>query len=312
MTHMAPWTIANIPPQNGKFAIVTGANSGIGYDTALELARAGAEVIIASRNAARGEAAVERIKAELPRALVRFETLDLASLASVRYFAGRIKANHGKLDILVNNAGVMALPRRRLTVDGFETQLGVNFLGHFLLTALLLPLLMKAEAPRVVQVSSIAHRHGKIALDDLQAAKSYKPWRAYRQSKLAMLMFALELQRRSDAAGWGIMSLAAHPGIATTALVANGPGDRSLTGRLWPVLGRFVTHSSAAGALPTLFAATARMIAPGGYYGPAGFREFRGPPMIAKIEAQARDAAVAQALWAAAERLTGQAFTPGP
>jgi NAD(P)-dependent dehydrogenase (short-subunit alcohol dehydrogenase family) len=309
---MAPWTIAEIPPQNGKFAVVTGANSGIGYDTALELARAGAEVIIASRDAARGEAAVERIKAALPRALVRFEALDLASLASVRYFAGRIKANHGKLDILVNNAGVMALPRRRLTVDGFETQLGVNFLGHFLLTALLLPLLMKAEAPRVVQISSVAHRRGKIALDDLQAERNYQAWRVYQQSKLAMLMFALELQRRSDAGGWGITSLAAHPGIATTELAANGPGPRSLTARVWPLLGHVVAHSSAAGALPTLFAATAPNVTPGGYYGPTGFKEFRGPPGVAKIEPKATDTAVAKALWGAAERLTGQAFTPGP
>ena len=309
---MASWTVADIPPQNGKFAIVTGANSGIGYDTALELARAGAEVIIATRHAARGEAAVARIKVALPHARVRFEALDLADLASVRDFAARIKASHGKLDILVNNAGVMALPRRRLTLDGFETQLGVNFLGHFLLTALLLPLLMKAEAPRVVQISSIAHRRGKIALDDLQAEKSYQPWRVYQQSKLAILMFALELQRRSDAGGWGITSLAAHPGIAATELVANGPGNHSLAGRLWPIFGRFITHSSAAGALPTLLAATARNLTPGGYYGPTGFREFHGPPGSAKIESQAMDTAVAKALWAAAERLTGQAFTPGP
>jgi NAD(P)-dependent dehydrogenase (short-subunit alcohol dehydrogenase family) len=309
---MAPWTVADIPLQSGKFAIVTGANSGIGYDTALELARAGAEVIVATRSAKRGEAAVERIQAALPRALVRFEVLDLASLASVRHFAGRIKANHGTLDILVNNAGVMALPRRRLTVDGFETQLGVNFLGHFLLTALLLPLLMKAEAPRVVQISSIAHRRGKIALDDLQAEKSYKPWRVYQQSKLAMLMFALELQRRSDAGGWGITSLAAHPGIALTELAANGPGQRSLTARFWPILGHFVAHSSADGALPTLFAATAPDAVPGGYYGPTGFKEFRGPPGVAKIEPKAQDAAVAKALWTAAERLVVQTFRPGP
>lgn len=307
---MAPWTIADIPPQNGKFAIVTGANSGIGYDTALELARAGAEVVIATRNSARGDAAVTRIKAAIPHALVRFEMLDLASLSSVQDFAGRMKASHSKLDILVNNAGVMALPRRRLTMDGFETQLGINFLGHFLLTARLLPLLMKAPAPRVVQISSIAHRQGKIALDDLQAENSYKPWRVYQQSKLAMLMFALELQRRSDAGGWGITSLAAHPGIATTELVANGPGNRSLMARLLPVFGRFITHSSAAGALPTLLAATAPNAAPGGYYGPSGFKEFRGPPSVAKIEPQARDEAMAKALWAEAERLTGQVFKP--
>ncbi|HVE21121.1 MAG TPA: oxidoreductase [Acidocella sp.] len=308
---MAPWTVADIPPQNGKFAIVTGANSGIGYDTALELARAGAEVIVATRDPARGEAAVARIKTAVPHALVRFERLDLASLASVRDFAARMKADHGKLDILVNNAGVMGLKRRRLTMDGFETQIGVNFLGHFLLTARLLPLLMKAPAPRVVQISSIAHRSGRIALDDLHAEKNYNPWRVYEQSKLAMLMFALELQRRSDAGGWGITSLAAHPGIAATEIVANGPGQRSLMGRLWPVFGRFVTHSSAAGALPTLLAATAPTVTPGGYYGPIGFKEFRGPPSAAKIAPRARDTVVAKALWEQAERLTGQAFTTG-
>jgi NAD(P)-dependent dehydrogenase (short-subunit alcohol dehydrogenase family) len=309
---MPQWTAADIPPQSGKFAIVTGANSGIGYHTALELARAGAEVVVATRNATRGEAAVARIKTAVPHALARFEALDLGCLASVRDFAARIKASQGTLDILVNNAGVMALPRRRLTVDGFETQLGVNFLGHFLLTALLLPLLMKAEAPRVVQISSIAHRRGRIALDDLQAVRGYKPWPVYQQSKLAMLMFALELQRRSDAGGWGITSVAAHPGIATTELVANGPGNDSLMGRLMPVFGRFITHSSAAGALPTLLAATAPNITQGGYYGPTGFREFRGAPGVAKIESQALDVTMAKALSAAAERLTGQAFTPGP
>jgi NAD(P)-dependent dehydrogenase (short-subunit alcohol dehydrogenase family) len=309
---MAPWTTADIPPQIGKIAIVTGTNSGIGYDTALELARAGAEVIVATRNAQRGEMAVAQIKAAFPRALVRFESLDLASLASVRDFAARIKANHGKLDILVNNAGVMALPRRQLTRDGFETQFGVNFLGHFLLTALLLPLLMKAEAPRVVQISSIAHRRGRIDLADLQAEKNYKPWRVYQQSKLAMLIFALELQRRSDAGGWGITSVAAHPGIATTALLANGPGENSLMAFFTRLTAPFVTHSSAAGALPTLLAATAPQVAPGGYYGPTGFKEFRGPPGVAKIEPPALDLTVAKALWEAAERLTGQAFTPGP
>ncbi|HEY1857909.1 oxidoreductase [Acidocella sp.] len=309
---MPQWTASDIPPQEGKFAIVTGANSGIGYDTALELARAGAEVIVATRNAPRGETAVARIKAAVPRALVRFEALDLGSLASVRDFAARIKASQGTVDILVNNAGVMALPRRRLTVDGFETQLGVNFLGHFLLTALLMPRLMKSEAPRVVQVSSIAHRRGRIALDDLHAVKGYKPWAVYQQSKLAMLMFALELQRRSDAGGWGVTSVAAHPGIATTELVANGPGNDSLMGRLTPIFGRFFTHSSAAGALPTLFAATAPNVARGGYYGPTGFREFRGPPGVAKIEPQALDVTVAKALWAEAERLTGHTFTPAP
>jgi NAD(P)-dependent dehydrogenase (short-subunit alcohol dehydrogenase family) len=218
------WTLETMGSQSGKIAVITGANSGIGFDAALQLAIAGAQVILACRSESKGIAAAAKIQAAAPGALVKFEKLDLASLASVRDFAQRYKAEHGTLDLLINNAGLMALPTRQVTEDGFEMQLGVNFLGHFALTALLLPALMKAKAPRVVQLSSIAHKSGRINLTDLQAERGYKAWVVYQQSKLAMLMFALELQRRSDAGGWGILSVAAHPGIATTELMANGPG----------------------------------------------------------------------------------------
>ena len=301
-----------IPSQTGKLFVVTGANSGIGYDTALELARAGAQVILACRSAAKGEAAAAQIQAAVPGALVKFEALDLASLASVRDFASRITSEYRALDGLINNAGVMALPTRQVTADGFEMQIAVNFLGHFELTGLLLPLLRRASAPRVVQLSSIAHRNGRIDLNDLQAAHGYKPMKIYQQTKLAMLMFAMELQRRSDAAGWGLLSVAAHPGIARTELVANGPGANGAMAFLLKLGGPFVTHSSAEGALPVLLASTSADVVPGGYYGPTGFMEFRGPPGMAQAELKARDLGVASALWDAAEALTGNPFKPSP
>jgi NAD(P)-dependent dehydrogenase (short-subunit alcohol dehydrogenase family) len=199
---MAPWTIADIPSQSGRSAVVTGTG-GLGFETALALARAEAEVILAGRNADRGAASVARIRAQVPEANIGFAELDLASLASVAAFAKRMAAEHGSLDLLVNNAGVMTPPRRHTTADGFELQFGTNYLGHFALTGRLLPLLRAARAPRIVEVSSIAHRRASMDFQDLQAEKRYRPWAAYGQSKLAMLIFALELQRRSDAGGRG-------------------------------------------------------------------------------------------------------------
>lgn len=309
---MILWSLEKMPAQAGKLAIVTGANSGIGYYTAMELARAGAEVILACRSEAKGNAAVARIMAEIPGAKVKFEALDLASLASVHGFASRIKEAYGALDILVNNAAVMMLPKREQTADGFEMQFGVNFLGHFALTSLLLPLLMKAPSPRVVQESSIAHRGGQIDFADLQAVNGYKPTKAYNQSKLAMLLFALELQRRSDAGGWGITSVAAHPGIARTELVANDPGANSAMAKALALFNPIVSHSGADGALPTLLAATAPDVKPGGYYGPTKFMEFRGPPGEAVAKPRALDAVTARRLWEVAETLAGEHFTPGP
>jgi NAD(P)-dependent dehydrogenase (short-subunit alcohol dehydrogenase family) len=202
----------------------------------------------------------------------------------------------------------MALPERQLTTDGFEMQFGTNYLGHYALTAQLLPLLRRGNQPRVVNLSSLTHRRGAINFDDLQGTWPYSPGKAYSQSKLAMLMFALELQRRSDAGGWGLMSNAAHPGFARTDLIVNGPGASGLLGLLNKVLQPFISHSAAEGALPTLFAATSPEAKPAGYYGPSGFYELKGPPAPAKIMPQAKDLAVAARLWDVSAALTGVAF----
>jgi NAD(P)-dependent dehydrogenase (short-subunit alcohol dehydrogenase family) len=302
---MKIWTVADIPSQRGKLAVVTGATGGLGYETALALASAGAEVLVTGRNAEKGRVAMERIKRAVPSAKVRFEMLDLASLASVRAFAARMIARGQPLDLLINNAGVMDLPARRLTEDGFEMQFGTNHLSHFALTGLLLPLLGRAEAPRVVNVSSLAHRGGKIDFDNLQAERKYKSWPAYQQSKLANLLFTFELQRRSDAYGWGVMSNAAHPGYARTDLIPNGPGTGGVKGVLAKIFGSFMSHSAADGALPTLFAATSPAAAPEGYYGPNGFYELKGPVAPARVFPQAKDGGVARKLWAVSEQLTG-------
>jgi NAD(P)-dependent dehydrogenase (short-subunit alcohol dehydrogenase family) len=307
-TTMTDWTIADMPPLAGKVAVVTGATGGLGYETALVLAGAGAEVVLTGRNDAKGSRALEGICARHPDAVISYETLDLASLASVADFAARFAALHGSLDLLINNAGVMSLPSRQTTADGFEMQFGTNYLGHYALTAHLLPMLRRGSAPRVVNLSSLAHRSGAIDFDDLQGERTYQPWKAYCQSKLAMLMFAIELQRRSDAAGWGLMSNAAHPGFARTDLIANGPGATGLMALASATLGVLFSHSAAAGALPTLFAATSPLAQKAGYYGPGGFYEMKGPPAPAKIMPQAKDAAVAARLWDVSAALTGARF----
>jgi NAD(P)-dependent dehydrogenase (short-subunit alcohol dehydrogenase family) len=303
------WAIADIPSQAGKLAVVTGATGGLGYETALGLAQAGAEVILAGRNEAKGADAVRRILAVAPGAKVRFGMVDLASLASVAAFAKDLLAQDSPIDFLVNNAAVMATPTRQTTKDGFELQLGTNFLSHFALTARLLPLLVHGGQTRVVQVSSLAHRQGKIHFDDLQLERGYTPWKAYTQSKLAMLIFALELQKRSDASGWGLVSNAAHPGYARTDIIANGPGADSMQARLHRLIGPLFSHSSAAGALPTLYAATAPEARPAGYYGPAGFYEIKGPVAASFVAATAKDEVVARRLWEVSEELTGVAWT---
>ena len=302
---MNAWSIQDIPSQSGKLALVTGATGGLGYETALELARAGAEVLLTGRNEQKGSVAVERITRAVPSAKVRFESLDLASLASVRAFATRMIANGRPLDLLVNNAGVMDLPGRRLSEDGFELQFGTNHLGHFALTGLLLPLLRLARAPRVVNVSSLAHRGGRIDFGNLQGERKYRSWPAYQQSKLANLLFTFELQRRSDAGGWGLMSNAAHPGYARTDLIPNGPGSGGVKGTLMKLSGLFMSHSAADGALPQLFAATSPAATAGGYYGPDGFYELKGSVAPAKVFPQAKEEAVARKLWEVSEHLTG-------
>jgi NAD(P)-dependent dehydrogenase (short-subunit alcohol dehydrogenase family) len=305
---MSGWTAAEIPPLQGRVAIVTGATGGLGEKAAQELARAGAETILAGRNAIKGQAAVAAIRDKFPAAHVGFEAVDLADLASVAEFAQRYSSTHQSLDILINNAGVMALPHRQTTVDGFEMQFGTNFLGHFALTARLLPQLRAAAAPRIVNLSSIAHRTGTIDFGDLQGDRFYLPWKAYSQSKLAMLMFALELQRRSDATGWKLISLAAHPGWARTDLFTNGPGTGGFIGFGAMLAAPIFSQSAEDGALPILFAATSPGAEPGGYYGPNGIGELKGPPGPARIGPQAKNRATAARLWESSERLLGVHF----
>jgi NAD(P)-dependent dehydrogenase (short-subunit alcohol dehydrogenase family) len=304
------WQVATMPMQTARVAIVTGANSGIGYYTALELARAGATVVLACRSEAKGMAALARIKGNYSGAKVVFEGLDLANLASVAAFAARMKAAYPAVDLLINNAGVMALPARQVTQDGFEMQLGVNFLGHFALTAQILPLLKAAKKPRVVNVSSIAHRRGEINLDDLQSEQNYRPWGAYSQSKLAMLMFSVGLQRRSETGAWGVAANAAHPGFARTELIANGPGAGAMAA-VSNVFAPFISQSAADGALPSLYAATAPDATGGGYYGPSGLFELKGQPGPARIMPQAKDMNVLKRLWERAEVLTSVSFKSG-
>lgn len=296
---------AEIPSQRGKTVVVTGATGGLGYETALALAKAGADVILTGRDDRKGQSAIEKISRDVSGARIIFESLDLANLASVAGFAQRMQARPS-LDLLINNAGVMALPRRQTTADGFEMQFGTNHLGHFALTARLMPLLRRASGPRIVSVSSLAHRTGFIDFSDLQGERVYAPWKAYGQSKLATLMFALELQRRSDAAGWNLISNAAHPGFARTNLFAGGPGG--LVSLATDFAAPFFGHSAADGARPILFAATSGEAKPGAYYGPGGLGELRGAPARALIMPQARDAATAAKLWEVSEKLTGASF----
>lgn len=303
---MARWTASDIPSLAGRSAVVTGAG-GIGFEIARALARAGCEVILASRNLDKGRAALERLCAETPSASLGFERLDLASLGSIADFCGCLSEERGRLDILVNNAGVMTPPRRQETSDGFELQMGTNHLGHFALTAGLLALLRSAGNARVVSLSSVAARDGALDFDDFQSEQRYRPMRAYSQSKLACLVFALELQRRSKAAGWGVASFAAHPGISRTDLLHNAPGRYSAAG-LFRTFGWFLFQPAARGALPALFAATAAQAAPGAYYGPDGIGETAGYPALARIPERALDPASAQELWRVSERLTGAAF----
>jgi NAD(P)-dependent dehydrogenase (short-subunit alcohol dehydrogenase family) len=302
-----PWTAHDIPDQSGKFAIVTGTG-GLGYETALELARHGAEVILAGRNAAKGAESISKMRAAVPNASVAFEDVDLADLASIRAFAQRMLARGTPLDLLVNNAGVMTPPVRRTTKDGFELQFGTNHLAHFALTAQLLPLLRGAPRPRVMTVSSGLHRVGIIDFDDLQATKRYSPRAGYGQSKLANILFANELQRRSDTKGWNIRSNSAHPGFALTELIPNGPGTKGVGYWISRLIAKVASQSPAEGALPQLFGATSPDAKGGAYYGPTGRLGLIGPPGPATMSKRAQDKAVAARLWAVSEKLTGVTF----
>jgi NAD(P)-dependent dehydrogenase (short-subunit alcohol dehydrogenase family) len=299
------WTADQIPGQRGRIAVVTGANSGLGLATARELARAGARVVIACRNVEKGASAARRIESAVPDAQVEVEALDLASLDSVRAFAERFRAEHGGLDLLINNAGVMA-PPRSTTAEGFELQLGTNHLGHFALAALLIDTMEGRDDARVVTVSSGAHRIGRMRFDDLQGERRYNRWRAYGQSKLANLLFALELDRRLRAAGFAIRSVAAHPGYAATNLQSAAPP--AIDRVVMAVTNRLVAQSAEMGALPILYAATYPGLEGGSFVGPDGIGEQRGHPTLVAPSRAARDEAVARRLWAVSEELTGAPF----
>ncbi len=301
------WTASRIPDQHGRIAIVTGANSGLGLVTARELARAGASVVLACRDTQKGDAAAREITAAAPGSQVEVSALDLGSLASVRAFAERFGASRDGLDLLINNAGVMAPPRRE-TADGFELQFGTNHLGHFALTGLLIDRMKGRNDARVVNVSSGAHRWGRMNFDDLQGQRKYRRWSAYGQSKLANLLFAFELDRRLRTAGSPILSVAAHPGYAATNLqsAAAPTFDRMLMA----VANRVMAQSAEKGALPTLYAATQPGLEGGVYIGPDGLFEQRGYPTQVSSRPAARDEEVARKLWSVSEELTGVQFPP--
>jgi NAD(P)-dependent dehydrogenase (short-subunit alcohol dehydrogenase family) len=303
------WTSENIASQAGRRVVITGANSGIGFEAALELARKGAELILPARTQAKAEDAASRILKQFPQARLYPEILDLAEQTSIHAFAKRVieRFPGQSLDLLINNAGVMALPKCEITADGFERQFATNYLGPFALTGLLLPSIKSKSGSRVVTLSSGASHQGKIDFDNLQGERVYKPMlQAYAQSKLADLIFAQELQRRLTAAGSPIISTAAHPGYAVTNLQADhvGVGLKLLMAVMKP----FLSQDAAHGALPTLFAAVAAEAVPGGYYGPDGIGELKGHPTKVRLARGAMDQAVAKRLWIESERLTNVKF----
>jgi len=276
----------------------------------LELARHGTHVLLGCRNYEKGQAALDRLLRETPGASAELVELDMASLASIRGFAAAFAARGIALDLLINNAGVMALPKRELTADGFERQFGTNHLGHFALTGLLMPQLLAAPAPRVVTVASLAHRNGKIDFNNLQSERSYKPWDAYGESKLANILFANELNRLAVAAHSKLLSMPVHPGVSVTNIIANGPGSNGPKAMVLKLLAPVIMQPDAAGALPTLYAATSPEARGGEYIGPDGLMEMKGSPVVVKPKPHALDQAVGQRLWTVSEELTGVMYPP--
>ncbi|MER5209466.1 oxidoreductase [Streptomyces sp. NPDC002838] len=303
---MSGWSEKDIPDQSGRVAVVTGANSGIGYVTARELARRRARVVLACRSEARGAEARDRMVAEVPGAEVDLALLDLGDLGSVRRFAASLSGE--RLDLLVNNAGVMALPYGT-TADGFETQFGVNHLGHFALTGLLLPKLLATPGARVVTVSSTMHSMSNIDINDLNSARRYRRWTAYARSKTANLLFTHELARRLAAHGSDLVAAAAHPGYAATNLQTAGPrmADRKLSERFMRIGNRFFAQSADAGALPTLYAATAPDVRPDSFTGPS-FVGWRGSPAPSWRAPWTFNDRAGERLWDASEQLTGVTY----
>ncbi|MBP2325847.1 NAD(P)-dependent dehydrogenase (short-subunit alcohol dehydrogenase family) [Kibdelosporangium banguiense] len=298
------WTTADIPGQQGRTAVITGANTGLGFETAKALAAKGASVILAVRNADKGKAAANQITAAGPGADVTVHQLDLTSLDAIRRSTDELRTKLDRIDLLINNAGVMYTPKQR-TADGFELQFGTNHLGHFAFTGLLLDLLLPVPDSRVITVSSVGHRiRAKINFDDLQWDSSYSRVAAYGQSKLANLMFTYELQRRLSGKGKTIAA-AAHPGASNTELMRNMPA--ALRG-LSAVIAPLITQSAEAGALPTLRAATDPNVLGGQYYGPSGLGEARGKPVLVKSSQQSHDVEIQRRLWTVSEELTGVKF----
>lgn len=305
---MARWTESDIPSLEGKTALVTGANSGLGLETARALAAHGAHVVMACRGAGKAQQALDSIGSRVAGARLSFLPLDLSDLASVRACATAFRAGHARLDILCNNAGIMALPYGK-TRDGFELQFGTNHLGHFALTGLLFDILRATPEARVVTVSSLAHRSGKLRLDDPHWENGrYSRSRAYGRSKLANLMFALELNRRVRKAGIDLLSVAAHPGYSATNIGFGGFAKGTLLGRMMDLGNRLLAQPADLGALPSLYAATAADVAGGDYIGPDGPIEFRGYPIQVRPIKRALDEAEAAQLWALSETLTGVHF----
>ncbi|MHA7650673.1 SDR family oxidoreductase [Mycobacterium sp. ML4] len=308
--------VATVPDLTGKLAVVTGSNSGLGFGVAKRLAAGGADVVMAIRNQSKGEAAIEEIRKSVPDASLTIKPLDLSSLDSVAALGAQLNSEARPIDILINNAGVMTPPERDTTADGFELQFGSNHLGHFALTARVLPLLRAAQAPRVVSLSSLAARLGRIHFDDLQFEKSYSSMSAYAQSKLATLMFARELDRRSRRGRWNIVSTAAHPGLTKTNLQISGPSrgrDKpALMQRLYTTSWRyapFLWQEIDEGILPVLYAAVTPGAESGAFYGPRGFYEAAGGGVTeAKVPARATNDDDCQRLWEISERLTGVSY----
>ncbi len=306
-----PWTSTDVPDLTGSTVVVTGANSGLGFEATRMLAENDADVVMACRSVERGERAVDEITKSVEDASLDLRELDLASLASIESFADGLHRDYDAVDLLLNNAGVMAVPRQT-TEDGFELQLGVNHLGHFALTGRLLDLVLAADGPRgdgarVVAVSSGAHRRGEIDFDDLHGREEYSKWGAYCQSKLANLLHAFELQRRLDAAGEDAVGVAAHPGYAATDLQRRGPEQEGSTLKLlgMKLLNKVVAQTAERGALPLLYAATSEDVEGGEYVGPGGWRRMRGYPEVQRPSERARDEEKAERLWRVSEEVTG-------
>ncbi|OBG17680.1 short-chain dehydrogenase [Mycolicibacterium celeriflavum] len=297
------WTAADIPDQSGRTAIVTGANSGLGYDTAAALADKGAQVVLAVRNLDKGTEAKDRIKAASPNAVVTLQELDLSSLDSVRKAADELRAAHPRIDLLINNAGVMYVPNRELTRDGFEMQFGTNHLGHFALTGLLLDHLLPVDGSRIVTVSSVGHRlMARIRFEDPHFETGYNRVQAYGQSKLANLLFTYELQRRLKLKGAPTIAAAAHPGFSDTELMRYIPGF--VPDFVWKI----AAQPASMGALPTLRAATDPGVAGGQYYGPDGMGEVKGHPKVVASSGQSHNEDIQRRLWTMSEELTGVTY----